>query len=60
MIGLDSNVAPLDALAAQCLTVRDLIDAVGNPLMRAAIDLLLIEVGRALAETDPLECVGEA
>lgn len=44
------NDAPLDALAAQCLAVRDLIDSVGDPLMRAAIDLLLIEVGKALAE----------
>ncbi|CAA2155112.1 hypothetical protein WYO_1985 [Methylobacterium sp. GXF4] len=46
----DMNDAPLDALAAQCLSVRDLIDSVGDPLMRAAIDLLLIEVGKALAE----------
>jgi hypothetical protein len=44
----DMNDAPLDA--AQCLAVRDLIDSVGDPLMRAAIDLLLIEVGKALAE----------
>ncbi|WP_244471549.1 hypothetical protein [Methylobacterium sp. ARG-1] len=44
------NDTPLDALAAQCLSVRDLIDSVGDPLMRAAIDLLLIEVGKALAE----------
>ncbi|KST61245.1 hypothetical protein AO398_00740 [Methylobacterium sp. GXS13] len=47
----DMTDAPLDTLAVQCLTVRDLIDSVGDPLMRAAIDLLLIEVGRALAES---------
>ena len=44
------NDSHLDTLAAQCLSVRDLIDSVGDPLMRAAIDLLLIEVGKALAE----------
>ncbi|QEE42566.1 hypothetical protein FV242_10500 [Methylobacterium sp. WL64] len=45
------NDSHLDTLAAQCLSVRDLIDSVGDPLMRAAIDLLLIEVGRALAQS---------
>ncbi|MCJ2094123.1 hypothetical protein MKK67_16720 [Methylobacterium sp. J-072] len=54
------NDAPLDALAAQCLSVRDLIDSVGDPLMRAAIDLLLMEVGRALAETSTSDGQGEA
>ncbi|MGH1589050.1 hypothetical protein ACRBEV_12620 [Methylobacterium phyllosphaerae] len=51
----DSNDRALDALATQCLQVRELVDAIGNPLMRAAIDLLLIEVARALAETCPPE-----
>jgi hypothetical protein len=60
MMVLDSNDAPLNDLAAQCLTVRDLVDAVGTPLMRAAIDLLLIEVGRVLAETDVPDRASEA
>ncbi|GAN48772.1 hypothetical protein ACXR8U_30285 [Methylobacterium radiotolerans] len=46
----DSKDIALDALAAQCLRVRELIDTVGDPLMRAAIDLLLLEVARALAQ----------
>lgn len=46
----DSKDTALDALAAQCLRVRELIDTVGDPLMRAAIDLLLLEVARALAQ----------
>ncbi|MCJ2122810.1 hypothetical protein [Methylobacterium sp. J-077] len=54
------NDAPLDALATQCLSVRDLIDSVGDPLMRAAIDLLLIEVGRALAESCAPDSQAEA
>ncbi|MGU3417724.1 hypothetical protein [Methylobacterium sp. D54C] len=49
----DSKDTALDALAAQCLQVRELIDSVGDPLMRAAIDLLLLEVARALAQTGP-------
>ena len=49
----DSEDTALDALAAQCLRVRELIDTVGDPLMRAAIDLLLLEVARALAQTGP-------
>ncbi|MEH3066457.1 hypothetical protein [Methylobacterium sp. yr668] len=49
----DSKDTALDALAAQCLRVRELIDSVGDPLMRAAIDLLLLEVARALAQTGP-------
>ncbi|WCS25259.1 hypothetical protein LOK46_29785 [Methylobacterium sp. NMS14P] len=49
----DSKDTALDALAAQCLRVRELIDTVGDPLMRAAIDLLLLEVARALAQTGP-------
>lgn len=53
------NDAPLDTLAVQCLSVRDLIDSVGDPLMRAAIDLLLIEVGRALAQTCAPDCQHE-
>ena len=40
--------------------MRDLVDAVGTPLMRAAIDLLLIEVGRVLAETDVPDRASEA
>ena len=53
------NDASLDALAEHCLAARDLIDAVGDPVMRAAIDLLLVEVGRALAETALPEAVAE-
>lgn len=49
----DSKDTALDALAAQCLRVRELIDRVGDPLMRAAIDLLLLEVARALAQNGP-------
>ncbi|ACB27708.1 hypothetical protein ABID82_003745 [Methylobacterium sp. PvP062] len=49
----DSKDTALDALAAQCLRVRELIDTVGDPLMRAAIDLLLLEVARALAQNGP-------
>ncbi|MEE7503070.1 hypothetical protein ACLBXO_08605 [Methylobacterium sp. C33D] len=49
----DSKDTALDVLAAQCLRVRELIDTVGDPLMRAAIDLLLLEVARALAQTRP-------
>ena len=60
MTSPDMNDAPLDALAAQCLTVRDLVDAVGDPVMRAAIDLLLVEVGLALAKTGPPERQAEA
>ena len=45
MTTFDSKDAPLDALAAQCLNVRELIDAVGNPLMRAAIELDLPVLG---------------
>ncbi|SDA23457.1 hypothetical protein SAMN02799622_03150 [Methylobacterium sp. UNC378MF] len=45
----------LDALAAQWLRVRELVDTVGDPLLRAAIDLLLLEVARALAESCPQE-----
>ncbi len=40
--------------------VRELVDTVGDPLMRAAIDLLLLEVARALAETSPQERAGGA
>jgi hypothetical protein len=50
----------LDHLAAQCLRVRDLIDALGDPTMRAAIDLLLIEIARALAASCPPERGQEA
>lgn len=49
----DSKDIALDALAAQCLRVRELIDTVGDPLMRATIDLLLLEVARALAQNGP-------
>ncbi|APT34269.1 hypothetical protein MCBMB27_04978 [Methylobacterium phyllosphaerae] len=56
----DSKDVALDALAAQCLRVRELVDTVGDPLMRAAIDLLLLEVARALAETSPHERAGGA
>lgn len=49
----DSKDTALDALAAQCLRVRELIDTVGDPLMRAAIDLLLLEIARALAQNGP-------
>ncbi|KOX59126.1 MULTISPECIES: hypothetical protein [Methylobacterium] len=56
----DSKDVALDALAAQCLRVRELVDTVGDPLMRAAIDLLLLEVARALAETSPQERAGGA
>ncbi len=51
----DREDSALDALAAQCLRVRELVDTVGDPLMRAAIDLLLLEVARALAESCPQE-----
>ena len=52
---LDMGRAPLDELAEHCLAARDLIDTVGDAVMRAAIDLLLAEVGRALAEARPPE-----
>ncbi len=47
----DTGRASLDELAEHCLAARDLIDAVGDPVMRAAIDLLLAEVAHALAES---------
>ena len=50
---------PLDELAEHCLAARDLIDAVGDAVMRAAIDLLLAEVGRAMAETPPPDGVAD-
>ena len=52
---LDMDPAPLDELAEHCLAARDLIDAVGDAVMRAAIDLLLAEIGRALAESGSRE-----
>lgn len=55
MESLDMGRPPLDELARHCLAARDLIDAVGDTVMRAAIDLLLAEVGRALAESAPPE-----
>lgn len=51
----DRKDRALDALAAQCLRVRELVDTVGDPLLRAALDLLLLEVARALAESCPQE-----
>ena len=55
MESLDTDRPTLDELARHCLAARDLIDAVGDAVMRAAIDLLLAEVGRALAESPPPE-----
>lgn len=51
----DRKDRALDALAAQWLRIRELVDTVGDPLMRAAIDFLLLEVARALAVSCPQE-----
>lgn len=55
MESLDMGRPPLDELAEHCLAARELIDVVGDAVMRATIDLLLAEVGRALAKPAPLE-----
>lgn len=52
---LDLGRPPLAELAEHCLAARDLIDTVGDAIMRAAIDLLLAEVGRAMADSVPPE-----
>ncbi|KAA0122217.1 hypothetical protein CIW48_19680 [Methylobacterium sp. P1-11] len=51
----DREDSALDALAARCLRLRELIDTVGDLLTRAAIDLLLLDVDEALAATCPQE-----
>ncbi|MDP4021201.1 hypothetical protein Q8W71_01075 [Methylobacterium sp. NEAU 140] len=43
----------LEALAEHCLAASDLIDGLADPVMRAAIDVLLAEIGRALARNLP-------
>ena len=57
---LETRDTTLHALATQCLQVRDLIETVDDPTMRAAIDLLLFEVARKLAETDSPDPNGES
>lgn len=42
----------LDRLADHCITARTMIDEAGTPVMRRLIDILLFEIGLALA--DPL------
>lgn len=39
---------PLERLADHCLDARELIDETGTEAMRPLIDLLLLEIGRAL------------
>ncbi|MDB5647651.1 hypothetical protein [Methylobacterium sp.] len=40
----------LDRLATHCIAARSMIDEVGTPVMRRLIDLLLFEIGIALAD----------
>ncbi|GJD76385.1 hypothetical protein [Methylobacterium goesingense] len=44
-----SDEATLDLLANHCIAARTMIDAVGTPVMRRLVDLLLFEVGVALS-----------
>lgn len=46
----------LEALADHCMAARALIEEVGNTSMRELVDLLLYEVGHALAKAAP-ECL---
>ncbi|NEU11555.1 hypothetical protein G3T14_05360 [Methylobacterium sp. BTF04] len=46
---------PLDALAKHCIVARDLVDEAGTTVMRRLVDLLLFEIGVAIAERDQPE-----
>ena len=45
-----STAASLDRLATHCIAARTMIEETGTPVMRCLIDLLLFEIGLALAE----------
>lgn len=47
---LRPNDDPMDLLAKHCIAARDVIDESGTRVMRRLIDLLLFEIGVAMAE----------
>lgn len=49
----------LEALADHCMAARALIEEIGTTSMRELIDLLLYEVGHALAKAVPAGLVTE-
>jgi hypothetical protein len=49
LTSLASTPASLDVLATHCIEARAMIEQSGTPMMRRLIDLLLFEIGVALA-----------
>ncbi len=45
----------LDSLAEHCIAARDIIEASGTSVMRQLIDLLLFEIGVAMAKATETE-----
>ncbi|MCJ2037093.1 hypothetical protein [Methylobacterium sp. J-068] len=55
---LPLTTVSLDHIATHCIAARAMIEETGTPLMRRLIDLLLFEIGVALA--DPVSEKGPA